>query len=183
METFATENASRKVLKELLNEFHVTAAELTKKTTANEDKIRALKTKAEKQELVMKKLAGQCASVETFSKRMQVVEQNIEAIRESAEKRHESTRDYIARVKEALEGRVDQVTQFNEKLTSMSDEIQRIRGMAEASAERTLAEVMRGLDAARETQEGLALLSQKTQVAQTQADHERKVAKDQMAKN
>ena len=114
---------------------------------------------------------------------MQVAEQSIEAIRESAEKRHESTRDYIARVKEALEGRVDQVTQFNEKLTSMSDEIQRIRGMAEASAERTLAEVMRGLDAARETQEGLALLSQKTQVAQTQAEHERKVAKDQMAKN
>ena len=114
---------------------------------------------------------------------MQVAEQSIEAIRESAEKRHESTRDYIARVKEALEGRVDQVTQFNEKLTSMSDEIQRIRGMAEASAERTLAEVMRGLDAARETQEGLALLSQKTQVAQTQAEHERKVSKDQMAKN
>ena len=50
----------------------------------------------------MKKLTGQCASVETFNKRMQVVEQNIESIKDSAEKRHESTRDYIARVKEAL---------------------------------------------------------------------------------
>lgn len=48
METFSTENASRKVLKELLNEFHVSAAELGKKTAGNEDKIRALKTKAEK---------------------------------------------------------------------------------------------------------------------------------------
>lgn len=37
--------------------------------------------------------------------------------------------------------------------------------MSEASAERTLAEVMKGLDAARDTQEGLALLSQRTQQA------------------
>jgi len=48
-----------------------------------------------------------CEKTDTFTKRMQVVEQNIDSIKDSAEKRHESTRDYIARVKEALEGRVD----------------------------------------------------------------------------
>ena len=61
---------------------------------------------------------------------------------------------------------------------SMNDEIQRIRGMSEASAERTLSEVMKGLDAARDTQEGLDLLSQRTQQAQTQSEHERKNAKE-----
>lgn len=172
-ESFTIENAARKVLKELLNEFHVGAADLGKKTAGNEEKIRTLKGKSEKQELLMKKLTSQCASVETFNKRMQGLELNIESIKDAAEKRHESTRDYIGRVKEALEGRVDQVTQFNEKLTSMNEEIQRIRGTTEASAERTLTEVMRGLDAARDTQEGLDLLSQRTQMAQTTTDHER----------
>tara|TARA_B110000285_G_C14761861_1_gene439915 strand:- start:138 stop:560 length:423 start_codon:yes stop_codon:yes gene_type:complete len=107
METFIAENASRKVLKELLNEFHVSANELGKKTAGNEDKIRVLKTRAEKQDHIIKKLTGMCEKTDTFTKRMQVVEQNIDSIKDSAEKRHESTRDYIARVKEALEGRVD----------------------------------------------------------------------------
>lgn len=56
MESFTTENASRKVLKELLNEFHVTAEDLRKKSAVHEEKLRAQKALGEKQQLLMKKL-------------------------------------------------------------------------------------------------------------------------------
>jgi archaellum component FlaC len=84
---------------------------------------------------------------------MQVVEQNVESIKDTAEKRHETIKDYVGRVKEMLEGKVDQVTQFNDKLTAMNDEIQKIKAMVESSMERTLAEVMRGIDVAQKTQD------------------------------
>ena len=74
METFIAENASRKVLKELLNEFHISANEMSKKTNGNEDKIRVLKTKSEKQDAIIKKLSTKCEETATFTKRMQVVE-------------------------------------------------------------------------------------------------------------
>ena len=69
-ESFTVENAARKVLKELLNEFHVSAEEIKKKQNTNEEKIRAQKALGEKQQLLMKKLTAQCASVESFNKRM-----------------------------------------------------------------------------------------------------------------
>jgi hypothetical protein len=57
--------------------------------------------------LLIKKLTTQCASVETFNKRMQVCEQRIEQMRDSAEKRHETIKDFVGKMKEALEAKVD----------------------------------------------------------------------------
>lgn len=55
-ESFTTETAARKALKELLNEFTMTAEELKKKQTQNDEKIRNQKNQIEKLQVVQKKL-------------------------------------------------------------------------------------------------------------------------------
>ena len=47
-ESFTTETAARKVLKELLNEFALTADELKKKQGANDEKIKNQRSQIEK---------------------------------------------------------------------------------------------------------------------------------------
>ena len=60
--------------------------------------------------MLIKKLTTQSASVETFHKRMMVAEQKIEQMRDSAEKRHETIKDFVQKMKESLESKVDQIT-------------------------------------------------------------------------
>ena len=59
-----------------------------------------------------KKLQTQAASVETFGKRMSIVEAKLETFKDQSAKSYESLKDFILKTKEMLESRVDQVTQF-----------------------------------------------------------------------
>ena len=55
-ETFTIETASRKILKELLSEFHTTSDKLTQKQATNDDKIRNQRSNIEKLQQLVKQL-------------------------------------------------------------------------------------------------------------------------------
>ena len=55
-EAFLTETSSRKVLKELLVEFDITAVDLKKKIDLNNDKVRSNRIETEKSVAILKKL-------------------------------------------------------------------------------------------------------------------------------
>ena len=65
-------------MKELLNEFHMTADELKKKQGGNEEKIKNQRSQIEKLQQIQKKLQSQCQAVETFGKRLTTNENKIE---------------------------------------------------------------------------------------------------------
>jgi hypothetical protein len=59
------------------------------------------------QQLVMKKMTITLGESVTFSKRMALAEQKLEAMKENTEKRFESLKDYVNKTKEMLETRSD----------------------------------------------------------------------------
>ena len=102
-----TESAARRVLKELLIEFDITASDLKKKINLNEDKIRYNKMETEKSSAILKKLQDQCRSVETFTKRLTIAEVKVEAVKENTTKQLENIQLYIAKTKDMLEAKVE----------------------------------------------------------------------------
>lgn len=77
-EHFASETSSRKVLKELLSEFHVTTEDLKKKINSNEEKIRNNKTNIERILTTVRKLTTQVEQVNSFNKRLLAMETKID---------------------------------------------------------------------------------------------------------
>lgn len=76
-EQFQIETASRRVLKELLEEFHLGIEDIKKRCNSNEENIRVNKGRLDKNDLQMKKLQVQAQSVETFNKRVTTAESKI----------------------------------------------------------------------------------------------------------
>ena len=77
-EHFSSETSSRKVLKELLSEFHVTTEDLKKKINNNEEKIRNNKTNIERILTTVRKLTTQVEQVNSFNKRLLAMETKID---------------------------------------------------------------------------------------------------------
>ena len=48
-------------------------------------------------------------------------------MRDSAEKRHETIKDFVSKMKESLESKVDQITQFNVKINSMTSDLEKMK--------------------------------------------------------
>lgn len=48
-------------------------------------------------------------------------------MRDSAEKRHETIKDFVSKMKESLESKVDQITQFNVKINTMTSDLEKMK--------------------------------------------------------
>ena len=72
---------------------------------------------------MISKLQLQCAEVASFNKRLSTCEQKLDASKEQNEKRHESLKDFVQKIKDMLESRVDQITQYEEKFKGMAEAI------------------------------------------------------------
>lgn len=56
-------------------------------------------------------------------------EQKIESVKDQNEKRHESGKDYVNKIKDMLESRVDQVMQFEDKIEQVNQDVNKLKGM------------------------------------------------------
>ena len=74
METFAAETSSRKVLKELLNEFNTTATDLAGKVTTQQDQTKNVKQKVENLDTIVKGMKDNLKFVKEFEKRVTKLE-------------------------------------------------------------------------------------------------------------
>lgn len=61
--------------------------------------------------------------VEAFSKRVGVMETKMEVMRENADKRHETIKDFVNRTKDSLDSKVEMAIAYNEKINHMRDEL------------------------------------------------------------
>ena len=71
----------------------------------------------------MKKVIEQTSGVTTFGKRLTLVEEKIESNKQRNEQAHEGLKEYVAKVKEALENRVGAVIDFNDKIEKIKKEL------------------------------------------------------------
>lgn len=81
------------------------------------------------QQLVMNKMTITLGESTTFSKRMALAEQKIDAMKEYTEKRNESIKDYVNKTKEMLETRSDYMVTIEERLIGLKNDVKKITGM------------------------------------------------------
>jgi len=55
------------------------------------------------------------------------VEGKIENMKDVNEKRHDSLKDFVSKTKDMLEARVGQITQFNETIQSMGEDLKKMK--------------------------------------------------------
>lgn len=76
-DSFQNETSSRKVLRELLGEFHMQAEDLKKKINKNDEGVRQSKSQVDKITIAIKKLSTQCEQVVSFGKRVTLLENKL----------------------------------------------------------------------------------------------------------
>ena len=104
----------------------------------------------------MKKLMVQSQAVETFNKRMKLTEDKIDNVKSLAETRHEQTKEYVNRTKDMLEGRVNQITQFNDSIMSMGEDLKKMKQGNDDFMEKIMNEVAKVNEKASKTEVELA---------------------------
>ena len=57
------------------------------------------------------------------------METKFESLKERNEKGHEQLREHVSKVKDALENKVEQVTQFYEKIQKMNEELKKVENI------------------------------------------------------
>jgi wobble nucleotide-excising tRNase len=126
-ESFLSETAARKALKELLEEFTTGVEDVRKRCGSNDEKLALNKATIERHDHLLKKVEEKADAVDTFHKRLLACETKLETAKELMEKRHESTKDLVQRTKDMLEARVDQITQYNSRLEAMQESIAKVK--------------------------------------------------------
>jgi len=69
------------------------------------------------------------------------MEQKLETTKEQSEKRHEAIKDYIGKTKDVLEARVEEVSQFEEKITILNDELNKNKVVHEEFRKKMILEI------------------------------------------
>ena len=62
-------------------------------------------------------------------------------MKDQGEKRHEAMKDYIGKTKDVLEARVEEVSQFEEKITILNDELNKNKGVHEDFRKKIILEI------------------------------------------
>ena len=57
------------------------------------------------------------------------MESKLESLKERNEKGHEQLRDHVSKVKDTLESKVDQVTQFYDKIEKIKGELKKLENL------------------------------------------------------
>lgn len=107
IESFVNETASRRVLKDLIEEFKLECKKIADKSKIHDDQLIKLKYWQDNNDPIIKELQQVANTVRAFEKRIATSESKIDSLRESVDKRMEGLKDYVNRTREVLESRVD----------------------------------------------------------------------------
>jgi len=80
---------------------------------------------------------------EAFGKRLGLMEESITTMRTQSAKTNDSLKDYVAKTKDMLEARVDQVSTVEDKMAAVRDELLKSRGMHDQYKIKMMAELDR----------------------------------------
>lgn len=72
----------------------------------------------------VKKLSDQCRQVDGFAKRLEIAEQKAEVFRENSERVHQNLSDTFQKTKDYMFDRMNQVTQFNDRINTLNEKTQ-----------------------------------------------------------
>lgn len=129
METFQIETASRKVLRELIEDFRRESRLQNDKIKGIADQFDQHKRKVDSMDFLMKRLQTSTNEANKYGNRITKCESNLDAIRENFDKKNEHLKEYIGKMKEMLEVRIDQITQFESQIEGIGAEIKKLAGM------------------------------------------------------
>lgn len=80
-------------------------------------------------DFLMKRLQTSTNEANKYGNRITKCESNLDAIRENFDKKNEHLKEYITKMKEMLEVRIDQITQFETQIEGIGAEIKKLAGM------------------------------------------------------
>ena len=129
METFQIETASRKVLRDLIEEFRSEGRGQNEKIKAIATEFDQHKQKVAGMDFLVKRLQSSTNEANKYGNRITKCENNLDIIRESFDKKNENLKEYIVKMKEMLEVRIDQITSFESQIEGLSAEIKKLAGM------------------------------------------------------
>ena len=97
--------------------------DIRSKVSNADDIMKGLKQRIDTHDVQLKKAGEQAQMVDGFSKRVGVMETKLDVMRENADKRHETIKDFVNRTKDSLDSKVEMAIAYNEKIVHMRDEL------------------------------------------------------------
>lgn len=92
-------------------------------------------------EHVVKKLTVQLTESMKYGNRIMIAEKDIVIMKEQNDKRHESSKEYVVKLKEMLESRVDQITSFENNIEAVSLDVKKLSNMYIDSEQKLIKEI------------------------------------------
>ena len=141
LESFQVETASRRVLRELVEDFHRARGhqDLKIKEIGNGQEYQ--KRRIDTMEHVVKKLTVQLTESMKYGNRIMIAEKDIVIMKEQNDKRHESSKEYVVKLKEMLESRVDQITAFETNIETVALDVKKLSNMYIDSEQKLIKEI------------------------------------------
>ena len=141
LETFQVETASRRVLRELAEDFHRARGHQDLKIKEISNAQEYQKRRIDTMEHVVKKLTVQLTESMKYGNRIMIAEKDIVIMKEQNDKRHESSKEYVVKLKEMLESRVDQITTFENNIETVSLDVKKLSNMHIDSEQKLIKEI------------------------------------------
>ena len=141
LETFQVETASRRVLRELAEDFHRARGQQDVKIKELGNAQEYQKRRLDTMEHVVKKLTVQLTESMKYGNRIMIAEKDIVIMKEQNDKRHESSKEYVVKLKEMLESRVDQITSFENNMEAVSLDVKKLSNMYIDSEQKLIKEI------------------------------------------
>ena len=92
-------------------------------------------------DFLVKRLQSSTNEANKYGNRITKCENNLDIIRESFDKKNENLKEYIVKMKEMLETRIDQITSFESQIEGLSAEIKKLAGMMTTEQNKIITEL------------------------------------------